>query len=98
RDPDSHDVTPQTPAPLGEGDVVGVPGHDHHVGQVGQAETALHRFYGQPDVGTVLGVGGGGKELYQVHRAADELSAVVGVHRVGPGGVGAGAPEGAERG
>jgi len=96
RDTDTHDIPAQAPAPLGQGDVVRVPGHDHHVGQVGQAEHVLHRVHGQPDVGTVLGVGGRGKQLHQVHGAADQLPAVVGVHRGRPVRVGTREHEGAE--
>src|SRR4029453_4218003 len=82
RHPHAYDVAAQTSTALGQGDVVGVSGHDHHMGQVRKAEHVFYRVHGQSDVGTVLGVGGGGKQLHQVDRAADQLPAVIGVDRV----------------
>src|SRR5699024_11788533 len=92
------DIAAQAAAALREGDVVGVAGDDHHVGEVRHEVEVLDGVDGQADVGAVLRIGRGGEQLHEVHGAGDELAAVDRVDRGGPVGVGAGEHEGAEGG
>ena len=95
--PMPDDVAPEAFAALGQRDVVRVARDDHHVGEVRQPEHVLDGVDGQPDVGAVLAVGRGRKQLHQVDGAPDQLAAIAGVDLRRPVGVRAGEHQRPER-
>ncbi len=84
RHSDADDEAPEPLAALCERDVVGVAGHDHHMGEVRQPEQVLQHIDREPDVCAVLEGLRRREQLGEVDGAIDQLVPIAGVGRHGP--------------